>query len=73
MKTDWKTGSAKIVQEPSGGLVAQIKRKLDSKGAIVRRMAGQDTYTVTVQRGVDAALIVAMCICWDTKKEQQKQ
>ncbi|KAL2174130.1 tubby C-terminal-like domain-containing protein [Thermothelomyces heterothallicus CBS 202.75] len=66
--------SADIVQEPSKRPVAHVKRKMIGSGKTLLRTAlGQDTYHVTVQPGVDAALIVAMCICWDTKKEQQQR
>ncbi|KAL2192999.1 tubby C-terminal-like domain-containing protein [Corynascus similis CBS 632.67] len=62
-----------IIEEASKAPVASIERKrFDSLKTLARSAAGQDTYNLTVQPQVDAALIVAMCVCMDEKKEQQE-
>ncbi|KAI0198888.1 DUF567-domain-containing protein [Astrocystis sublimbata] len=58
---------ADITDEGTGQPVATIDRKFFN----AREMfTGQDTYAVTVAPNVDMAIIAAMCICMDDKKEQ---
>lgn len=65
-------GSASITDEATGLPVAQIARSF-SGGNIGRELfAGKQTYLVTIAPNVDMALVVAMCIALDEKKEQGK-
>lgn len=62
--------SADIVDEKSGQTVARIDRKLLSGRDLI---FGQQTYAVVVAPGVDAALIAALCICFDEKNHDEKE
>lgn len=64
MKGSWFDHTADIVDNKSGQTVARIDRKLLSGRDLV---FGQQTYAVVVAPGVDAALIAALCICFDAK------
>ncbi|KAI0448617.1 DUF567-domain-containing protein [Xylaria acuta] len=61
--------TADITDEATKQPVATIDRKFFNAREI---FTGQDTYAVTVAPNVDMALIAAMCICMDDKKEQGK-
>ncbi|KAI0437468.1 DUF567-domain-containing protein [Xylaria telfairii] len=58
---------ADITDEATKQAVATIDRKFFNAREI---FSGQDTYAVTVASNVDMALIAAMCICMDDKKEE---
>ncbi|KAI0157198.1 DUF567-domain-containing protein [Xylariaceae sp. FL1272] len=58
---------ADITDEATGQPVATIDRKFFNASEI---LTGQDTYAVKVAPNVDMAIIAAMCICVDNKKEQ---
>ncbi|KAI0976641.1 DUF567-domain-containing protein [Xylaria arbuscula] len=60
---------ADITDEATKQPVATIDRKFFNAREI---FSGQDTYAVTVAPNVDMALIAAMCICLDEKKEEGK-
>ncbi|KAJ5191923.1 uncharacterized protein N7498_010908 [Penicillium cinerascens] len=69
MKGGWYDHSADIVNHKTGQTVARIDRKLLSG----RDLAfGQQTYAVIVAPGVDAALIAALCICFDEKNNDER-
>ena len=57
--------TCEIVHQESGAVAALIKRKVFN----MREVFGQQTYHVTVAPGVDMALIAALCICMDEKRE----
>jgi len=68
MKGGWFDHSADIVETTSGATVARIDRKMLN----ARDLAfGQDTYAVVVAPGVDAALMAALCICFDEKNHEK--
>ncbi|KAJ5438385.1 uncharacterized protein N7458_009383 [Penicillium daleae] len=67
MKGGWFDHTADIVDEKSGHTVARIDRKLLSGRDLI---FGQQTYAVVVAPGVDAALIAALCICFDEKNNE---
>ncbi|RYC62886.1 hypothetical protein CHU98_g3335 [Xylaria longipes] len=59
--------TAEITDEATKQPVSIIDRKFFNAREI---FTGQDTYAVTVAPNVDMALIAAMCICMDDKKEE---
>lgn len=67
MKGNW-LDRADIVDESSGAVVARIDRKLLSGRDMVFDV---QTYAVTVAPGVDMALMAAMSICLDEKKNDK--
>lgn len=69
MKGGWFDRTADIVDNKSGQTVARIDRKLLSGRDLV---FGQQTYAVVVAPGVDAALIAALCICFDEKNNEER-
>ncbi|KAJ5546837.1 hypothetical protein N7494_004422 [Penicillium frequentans] len=69
MKGGWFDHSADIVDHKTGQTVARVDRKLLSGRDLV---FGQQTYAVVVAPGVDAALIAAMCICFDEKNNEER-
>ena len=69
MKGGWFDHSADIVDHKTGQTVARIDRKLLTGRDLV---FGQQTYAVVVAPGVDAALIAAMCICFDEKNNEER-
>ena len=60
---------ADIVDEASGQPVARIDRKFFNARQL---LGGQQTYIVTVAQGMDLALIAAMCICLDERRNEGK-
>jgi uncharacterized protein YxjI len=66
MKGDILARSADIVDESTGMIVAQIKRKLSGSDILF----GQQTYGVVIAPGVDMALMACMCICMDEKNNE---
>lgn len=69
MKSGILDRSADIVDQDSGQTVAHITRKgLNARNLLFH----QDTYAVVVAPGVDAALIAALCICFDEKNRDEK-
>ncbi|KAI3192722.1 hypothetical protein DTO027I6_8067 [Penicillium roqueforti] len=69
IKGGWFDRTADIVDHKSGKTVARIDRKLLSGRDLV---FGQQTYAVVVAPGVDAALIAALCICFDEKNNEER-
>lgn len=70
MKGNFFGSKAEITDVKTGSVVAVINREFLNAGELI---GGQQTYQVTVQPGVDLALISAMCICLDEKREQGKR
>ncbi|KAF2807588.1 uncharacterized protein BDZ99DRAFT_464522 [Mytilinidion resinicola] len=68
MKGDWLEVSANIVDLSTGEVVAKIDRTLLSGKDI---FFGQQTYALTIAKGADMALMVAMVIALDEKKEKK--
>lgn len=68
MKGDFFSIKADITIVSTGQVVASIDRQFANAAQII---GGQQTYVVTIQPGVDMAIIVAMCICLDEKKEKK--
>ncbi|KAI0532337.1 DUF567-domain-containing protein [Xylaria digitata] len=60
---------AEITEESTKQPVAVIDRKFFNAR---EAFTGQDTYAVSVAPNVDMALVAAMCICLDEKKEEGK-
>lgn len=57
-----------ITHQRTGAVVAEINREFLN----ARQIFGhRQTYTVTVAPGVDMALIVAMCVCLDERRDQR--
>lgn len=69
MVGDFFDRHADIVDEASGQPVARIDRKFFNAREL---LGGQQTYVVTVAQGMDLALIVAMCICLDERRNEGK-
>ncbi|KAJ5884865.1 hypothetical protein N7495_009375 [Penicillium taxi] len=69
MKGGWFDHTADIVNQKTGQTVARIDRKLLSGRDLI---FGQQTYAVVVAPGVDAALIAALCICFDEKNNEER-
>ncbi|KAF2651216.1 hypothetical protein K491DRAFT_682318 [Lophiostoma macrostomum CBS 122681] len=68
MKGNFFDTTANITDEAKNGIVvARIDRKLLSGKDII---FGQQTYAVQIAPNVDKALIAAMCICLDEKKNE---
>lgn len=70
MKGGWYDYSADIVNDKTGQTMARVDRKLLSGRDLV---FGQQTYAVVVAPGVDAALIAALCICFDEKNNEETE
>ncbi|KAI2603631.1 DUF567-domain-containing protein [Hypoxylon sp. NC1633] len=67
MKGDWTDTTAEITDEASGQAVAAIYRDRWNAREL---LGGQQTYNVTIAPNVDMAIIVAMCICLDMKRNE---
>ncbi|KAI1455428.1 DUF567-domain-containing protein [Annulohypoxylon moriforme] len=67
MKGDWTDTSAEITDEASGQVAASIYRDRWNAREL---LGGQQTYNVTIAPNVDMAVIVAMCICLDMKRNE---
>ncbi|KAI1764632.1 DUF567-domain-containing protein [Hypoxylon sp. FL1150] len=67
MKGDWSDTTAEITDEASGQPVAAIYR---DRWNAREWLGGQQTYNVTIAPNVDMAIIVAMCICLDMKRNE---
>ncbi|KAI8958265.1 DUF567-domain-containing protein [Daldinia sp. FL1419] len=67
MKGDWTDTNAEITDEASGQTVASIYR---DRWNAREFLADQQTYNVAIAPNVDMAIIVAMCICLDMKRNE---
>ncbi|KAJ6552058.1 tubby C-terminal-like domain-containing protein [Mycena vulgaris] len=67
MKGNFFDTTANITDEATGQLVATIDRKFFNARELI---GGQQTYVVTVAPNVDMALVIAMCICLDEKRNE---
>jgi uncharacterized protein YxjI len=68
MKGDFFDRSADITDSTTKQPVATISRQFLNARELV---GGQQTYHVTVAPNVDMAIIVAMCICLDEKRNEK--
>lgn len=69
MKGNFFNTSADIMNKANDQAVARIQRKRFNAREI---LANQQTYEVICAAGVDMAIIVAMCICLDEKRNEKK-
>lgn len=67
MNGSWTDFSAKIADETTGTIVAQIDRKISGRDMLF----GQQTYALSVAPNVDMALMAALCICLDEKNNEK--
>ncbi|KAF5645448.1 DUF567 domain protein [Fusarium sp. NRRL 52700] len=63
----WHNYDASIVDTITDNVVACISRRVSGRDLL----CGQQTYALEVRPGVDMALMVALCICWDEKKNER--
>lgn len=68
MKGNWLDRSADIVDTTTDNVVACIDRKFSARDFLL----GKQTCTLEVAPGVDMALMVAMCICFDEKNSENR-
>jgi uncharacterized protein YxjI len=68
MKGDFFDRRADITDEATGHVVAMIDRQFLNARQL---LGGQQTYAVTVAPGMDLAVIVAMCICLDERRNER--
>lgn len=69
MKGNFFASRAEITETATGRSVAVIDRQFANAAQL---LGGKQTYVVTIQPGVDMALIAAMCICLDEKRSENK-
>lgn len=69
MKGNFLDTHANITDEATEQPVAHIDREFFNARQL---LGGQQTYVVTVAPNVDMALIAAMCICLDEKRNEEK-
>lgn len=67
MKGNFFDTRADITCETTGQVVATIDRKFFNSGEF---FGSKQTYAVTVAPNVDMALIAAMCICLDERRNE---
>lgn len=67
MKGDFFDRKADITDEATGQTVATIDRKFFNAREL---LGGQQTYIVTCAAGIDMAIICAMCICLDERRNE---
>ena len=65
MKGDFFDTMANITDEATGQIVATIDRQFFNARQL---LGGQQTYVVTIAPNVDMAIIVAMCVCLDERR-----
>jgi len=68
MKGDFFDRTADIVDDSTGMTVARIDRQFFNAREL---LGGQQTYVVTIAPGVDMAIIIAMCICLDERRNEK--
>ena len=68
MKGNFLDTYADIRNAKTGQSVARIDRKMFNAREL---FTSQQTYVVTVAQGVDLALITAMCICLDERRNER--
>ena len=68
MKGDFFDRRVDITDEATGHVVARIDRKFLNAREL---LGGQQTYAVAVAPGMDLAVIVAMCICLDERRNER--
>jgi uncharacterized protein YxjI len=70
MKGNFFDSKAEITNTATGQAVATIDRQFLNAAQLI---GGAQTYVVTIQPGVDMAVIAAMCICLDEKRNDGKK
>ncbi|OLN96030.1 Protein LURP-one-related 15 [Colletotrichum chlorophyti] len=68
MKGNWLSTQADIVDSTTGQVLGRIDRNMLKARDF---LGGKQTYSLTVAPGVDMALMCALCICLDEKKNDQ--
>lgn len=68
MEGDWRTKRAQITDDATGATAARVERQSTAK----HYLGNAQTYTVTIAPNMDMALVMAMCVCLDEKKESEK-
>ncbi|KAG5747934.1 hypothetical protein H9Q72_007500 [Fusarium xylarioides] len=68
MNGSWHGYSANIVDTISDNVIARISRRLSGRDFLF----GKQTYALEVRPGVDMALMVAMCICFDERNNENR-
>lgn len=68
MKGNFFDTYADITDSRTGQPVARIDRKMLNAREL---LTSQQTYVVTVAQGVDLALVTAMCICLDERRNER--
>ena len=56
------------IKNEAGAVVATIDRKFFNAAELI---GGQQTYVVTIAPGIDMAVLAAMCICLDEKRNEK--
>lgn len=69
MKGNWLSTQADIVDTNTGQVLGRIDRNMLRARDF---FGGKQTYALTVAPGVDMALMCALCICLDEKKNDNK-
>lgn len=70
IRGNWLDKNAEVIDEKHHSqVVAKINRKILNTRDLV---FGQQTYAVEIAPGVDAAIIAALCICFDEKNNDQR-
>jgi uncharacterized protein YxjI len=68
MKGNFFDTSCDITDEATKQPVAVIRRRVLNARELI---GGQQTYEVTIAPNVDMAIIVAMCICLDERRNEK--
>ena len=69
MKSNFSDRRANIKDKATRQVVETIDRRFKAR----EMLSGQQTYQVTCARGIDMALVCAMCICWSERKNENKK
>ncbi|KDN60327.1 hypothetical protein CSUB01_03492 [Colletotrichum sublineola] len=69
MKGNWLSTQADIIDTSTGQVLGRIDRNMLRARDF---LGGKQTYALTVAPGVDMALMCALCICLDEKKNDQQ-
>ena len=69
LEADWRAKRSDIKDSATGATIARIFRHNTAK----HYLAGAQTYTVTIAPNMDVALVMAMCIALDEKKDARGQ
>ena len=67
LKGDWLDMTTDITTADTGIVVARIDRQINSGWDIL----GRGSYFLTIAPNVDIALMVAICICVDERRQEE--